>query len=295
MFLILGHQEDPVSAGVRMRLAAQGRETLLLPSALAAPARLVWHLGPDGVESRLSLDGIRDADIEGVLVRTMPSVDAVGMEPADRAYMQAEMAAATLAWLTALPCPVVNRLSPALWYEPHPPLLLWRRALRRAGLAGADVLVTNDPAEALRFRTRLAAEGLAGAIYAPLTGGAWSVAGDAAWDGLARLQACAPVCLAAPHGGGHVACIVAGRVFWASDPTPEARDLAPALVALAADAGLAVIEVAVAPVRRGGAGGLGVVHLDPMPTLASFAGPAREGVVDAIAALLAPAAAEVPR
>ena len=144
--------------------------------------------------------------------------------------MQAEMLAATLAWLAGLPCPVVNRPSAALWYRGRASLHAWRPLLRRCGLPVPEQLITNDPAEARAFGHRLASDGVAGAVYTPLTGETgYLVATDAAWQGLAGLQERSPVCLSEPHGAARPACIVGGQIFWDHDPPPEARALEPAL------------------------------------------------------------------
>ena len=203
--------------------------------------------------------------------------------------MQAEMLAATLAWLAGLPCPVINRPSAALWYRGRASLLAWRPLLRRCGLPVPDQLITNDPAEARAFGQRLAADGVAGAVYTPLTGEAgYLVATDAAWQGLADLQERSPVCLSEPHGAAQPACIVGGQIFWDDDPPPEARALEPRLGQLAAATGLDFLEVVTAPLR----GGLGVVMVEPMPVLEHFAPPTRDRILDALTALLAPVAAE---
>jgi hypothetical protein len=286
--LLLGHSGDSCCAGVLARLAARGLPAHIVASPLAPPARLAWRLADDGLTSRLDLDD-DPAEIAGVLVRGTAWFDPAGWAPVDHAYMQAEMLAATLAWLAGLPCPVVNRPSAALWYRGRASLLTWRPLLRRCGLPVPEQLITNDPAEARTFRRRLAAEGVAGAVYAPLTGEAgYLVATDAAWEGLADLQERSPVCLSEPHGAAHPACIVGGQIVWDDDPSPESRALAPGLGRLAAATRLDFLEVVTAPLRCG----LGVVMVEPMPVLEHFATPTRARILDALTALLAPVAAE---
>jgi hypothetical protein len=286
--LLLGHPGDPCCAGVRARLEARGLSARIVSSPLAPPACLAWRLADDGLTSRLDLDG-DPAALAGVLVRGTAWVDPAGWEPLDHAYMQAEMLAATLAWLAGLPCPVVNRPSAALWYGGRTSLLTWRPLLRRCGLPAPEQLITNDPAEARAFRRRLAADGVGGAVFAPVTGEAgYLVATDAAWEGLADLQERSPVCLNEPHGPAHQACIVGGKVIWDDDPPPESRALAPRLRQLATVARLDFLEVAIAPLRRG----LGVVMVEPMPVLEHFTTPARARILDALTGLLAPFAAE---
>ena len=202
--------------------------------------------------------------------------------------MQAEMLAATLAWLAGLRCPVINRPSAALWYRGRASLLAWRPLLRRCGLPVPDQVITNDSGEARAFGRRLAAEGVFGVVYAPLTGEAsYLVATDAAWQGLDDLQERSPVCLSEPHGETSLACIVGGQIFWDLDPPPETRALEPRLGRLAAVTGLDFLEVVTAPVR----GSPGVVVVEPMPVLEHFAPATRVRILDALTALLVPVAA----
>jgi hypothetical protein len=286
--LLLGHSGDSCCAGVLARLAARGLPAHIVASPLAPPARLAWRLADDGLTSRLDLDD-DPAEIAGVLVRGTDWFDPAGWAPVDHAYMQAEMLAATLAWLAGLPCPVVNRPSAALWYRGRASLLTWRPLLRRCGLPVPEQLITNDPAQAHAFRRRLAADGVAGAVYAPLTGEAgYLVATDAAWEGLADLQERSPVCLSEPHGAAHPACIVGGQIIWEGDPPPESRALAPRLGRLAAATRLDFLEVVTARLRCG----LGVVMVEPMPVLEHFGTLTRARILDALTALLAPVAAE---
>lgn len=288
MHLLLGHSGDSCCAGVLARLAARSLPARIVASPLAPPARLDWRLDDDGLTSRLAFDD-DPAEIAGVLVRGTPWVDPASWAPEDHAYMQAEMLAATLAWLAGLPCPVVNRPSAALWYRGRASLLAWRPLLRRCGLPIPDQLITNDLAEARAFGHRVAADGVAGAVYAPLTGQAeYLVATDAAWQGIADLQERSPVCLSEPHGAVLPACIVGSQIIWDHDPPPEARALAPRLGRLAAATGLDFLEVVTAPLRRG----LGVIMVEPMPALEHFAPPTRVRILDELTALLAPDAAE---
>jgi hypothetical protein len=254
-----------------------------------ASSRRRWRrLDGGGLASQLVLDD-DSVEIAGVLVRGTAWVDPAGWAPEDHAYMQAEMLAATLAWLAGLPCPIINRPSAALWYRRRDPLIAWRPLLRRCGLPVPDQLITNDPAEARAFGHRLAADGVDGVVYAPLTSDAgYLVATDAAWRGLAKVQERSPVCLSEPHGAARPACIVGGEIIWDDGPPPEARALEPGLGQLAAASRLDFLEVVTAPFRST----FGVVMVEPMPVLEHFAPCSRARILDVLTALLAPAAAE---
>lgn len=286
MHLIVGQAGDSCSSGVLARLVARGCPVRLVGSPLAAPARLAWRLDGDGLTSRLGHDE-GDEEIESVLVRGTPWVDPTGWGPEDHAYVQAEMLAATLAWLAALPCPVVNRPSAALWYRGRGSLLAWRPLLRGCGLRAPEQVITNDPAAARSFGDALAADGVGGAVLSPLTSESrFAVATDAAWQGLAELQERSPVCLSEPHGATLPACVLGGQVVWDRDPPAGFRALEPRLVRLAATAELDFLEVVTAPLR----GGPGVVLVEPMPVLEHFVPATRDRVLDRLTELLAPIA-----
>ena len=170
MYLLLGHATDPCCAGVAARLDARGLNARIVVDPLAPPAALAWRLDHTGVASRLSSD-LPDSAIAGVLVRDTGWLDPAGWDKDDHAYMQAELRAVMLAWLAGLSCPVINPPDPALWYRAGAPLVAWRPLLRREGLPLPEVVITSDPAEADAFRRRLAADGVNGAVYSPLTSG----------------------------------------------------------------------------------------------------------------------------
>jgi hypothetical protein len=289
MYLLLGHPDDLCCAGVWSRLEARGRDVRILSDPLAPPARFTWRLDASGVTSSL-FPGTPDIEIAGVLVRDTGWLDPEGWAPADHAYMQAEFRAVLLAWLAGLACPVINRPNAAHWYGVGAPILAWRRALHRAGLPLPRLMVTSDPDEARAFRRRLAADGVAGAVYVPLTGaGGYLLADDEAWDRLALLQARTPVCLTEPHGPVRLACVIGDDVVWDGASDGQWAHLEPALTHFAATAGLTFVEIGVAPVRAGPA----VVLVESRPQLERFSAGARERVLDALAARLAPAVAPV--
>jgi hypothetical protein len=97
-----------------------------------------FRVGDPGGGSAV-IDGRRVpiADVEAVLTRR-PAVVAeelVWIDRADRAYVAAEVNAFLVAWLDAIPCPVVNRptttsLAGPAWGELH-----WAAAAARAGVA----------------------------------------------------------------------------------------------------------------------------------------------------------------
>lgn len=286
MYLLLGDSDDPCCASVHAALRARGHSARVVGTLWTPSVRLAWWLDSEHSSSRLAWDDeppIDDGDIDGVLVRGAGWVDPRGWQPQDFAYTQSETQAALLSWLWSLSCPVVNRYPAAIWYRPQIPLLSWRPLLSGCGVPAAEALVSNVEDEARTFGQRLVAEGVAGAVYRPLTGDAdYLVASDADWNGLAAWQRHAPVYLTAPHGQPQLACVVGERVVWDGVPPIEAPDLAPTFRRFAAAADLAFVQVALAP----GPDGLGVVAVEPHPHVERFGPTARQEIVAGLVHLL---------
>ena len=289
--LLLGNPDDPCLQGVCKVLESRSYPTRIIANPLAHPSRLAWWLDNERSTSRIAWpedSPIQDAQIAGVLVRSTGWIDPVGWQRDDLIYMQSETQAALLAWLWSLPCPVINRYPPALWYRPQMPLLAWQRLLRSCGIPTMKTLVTNVESEARDFRRHLARNGVAGAVYGPLTSNVrYLLGGDEEWDGLVAMQKRAPVCLAAPHGAAQFVCVAGGMVVWEGAPSPKAAVLEPALLRFAAAAGLAFVEIALAPAAED----ICAIAIEPYPNLGHFEDAARQRIVEGIADLLTTEAA----
>jgi len=282
MFLLLGHGDDLCCAGVHALLDQRGLDARVVAAPVAPPAKLIWRLDAAGLTSSL-FPTVPDTAITGVLVRDTGWLDPAGWEKEDHDYMQAELRAVTLAWLAGLSCPVINRPDAAQWYRAGAPLVAWRPLLRRVGLPLGEVIITSDPAEAAAFRRRLAKDGVAGAVYAPLTNtSGYLLDDDDAWDGIVAVQERTPVCLTEPHGASMLACVVDDTVIWDREQPAEVRRLDGALRRFATVAGLSFVEIAVAPVRRG----LAVVLVEPRPRLEHFDEDARARILGGLVAAL---------
>ena len=287
MHLLLGHPNDLCCAGVIARLEARGVAFRVVPEPLAPPARLTWLLEDAGVTSSL-YPGIPDTEISSILVRDIGLLDPESWDPADYAYMQAETQAVVLAWLAGLACPVINRPDAARWYGLGTAIFAWRQLLHESGLLLPEVVVTSDPHAAHGFRCRLASDGVAGAVYVPLTGTAgYLLADDEAWEGVAALQMRTPVCLTEPHGPVTLVCVVGAEVIWDGPLPPQAPELELALLRFAVAARLTFVEIALARVRCG----LAVVQVEPQPRVEHFSESARDHILDAVVALLTSAVA----
>ena len=278
MHLLLGHPIDLCCIGVLTRMEALGLRAKIVDAPLAPPARLVWRLDDTGLSSSYTSPDLGDEEIESVLVRDISGIDLEGWNPTDHAYMQAELYATLLAWLEALPCPVINRRPAALWYRSMMPLLAWQRLLRRCGLRTPETIVTNDLIEARNF-----ARNRDGVVLKPLTGEAgYLVVGEIDWSGVAAVQQLAPVCLTEPHEKAQSACIVGSEVIWDGVPAIEAKALEPRLLRFANAAHLEFLEVAVAMVR----GEPAVIKVDASPRLEHFQLVSRDRILDALVAQL---------
>jgi hypothetical protein len=286
MHLLVGDPQDPCCLSVRDLLESRNYPTRLITNPLVHPSRFAWRLNSQQSASRLILDAqppLLDEHIAGVLVRSNGWIDPSGWQPDDLAYMQTETQAALLAWLWSLDCPVVNRYPSAIWYRQPIPLLSWQGLLRRCGLPTLETLVTNVEQEARAFGQRLAREGVAGAVYGPLTSAVrYFVIGDEDWSGLAAMQRCAPVCLAYPYGAAQFVCVVGEHVVWEGQPAPELALLEPALRRFAAAAGLSFVELAFAPTARG----MCAIAVEPHPHFEAFGDAARQQIVEGLVQLL---------
>jgi|GEM_PF-670689 hypothetical protein len=286
VYLLLGDPQDPWCLAVRCALEAGHNETLIIRNPFADPAFFSWRLDNEQSTSRLSWTGeepLTGDRISGVFVRGPAWIDAAGWQPDDLAYMLAETQAAFVAWLWSLDCPVVNRYPAAIWYQPRAPLLLWHPLLRRCGLPTLETVITNIPQRARALKRRLAGAGVAGVVYEPLTSPArYLVTSDDEWERLETMQGYAPACLPYPYGDVQCLCVIGDQVVWQGSPVAEAARLEPALIRFASAAGLAFVELTLAP----GSKGLCVVALEPFPRHDHFDDATRQRIAALLADLL---------
>jgi hypothetical protein len=138
LLVIVASERDPAALALAERWGADAR--LLTPADLS---RRGWRFDPaDPAAGSAVVDGrqVQVAAIDGVVTR-LPAVyeaDLARIVAADRRYVAQEMTAFLLAWLSALPCRVVNRpVPPSLggpaWQRHH-----WTSAARRARLPLSD-------------------------------------------------------------------------------------------------------------------------------------------------------------
>jgi len=286
VYLLLGDLQDSCCVRVRDELEAQSCAVRIVSNPLVDPWRFAWQLNNAESVSQLGLGEeppLSNDQIAGVLARTSGCIDPLDWEPDDLAYMQAETSAALLAWLWSLPCPVVNRYPAAVWYQPQCPLLYWQPLLQRCGLPIPETVVTNVEHEARVFGRTAATGGTGGAVYGPISGAVqYLISSEKEWIGLASLQRVSPICLAVPHGKTQLVCVVGERVIWDDEPRADVLLLEPAVRRFAAAAGLAFVELALAPTDQG----MCVVMVEPHPQLEQFRLASQQEMVEEIVTLL---------
>jgi hypothetical protein len=162
VIVVVAGRHDAAAKAFVERGAAAG-VALLAPSDLSHPGwrfRLDRRGNPSAATAVVGGELVDAGAIDGVLTR-LPQVsenDLGQIVPADRAYVAAEMSAFLLAWLSALPCPVLNRPTPSCLAGPCWAPERWvhlaarlgipvRPVRRRAADAGIDPAPTNEESD----------------------------------------------------------------------------------------------------------------------------------------------------
>ena len=119
--LILGHGGDLCCHGVRDELLDRGCRVIHLPEDRLLPGiGLAWEVQGRSLRGSVRFEG-QEADfdeIDGVLVRSMGvPVAPEAYDSVDGRYVSSEWNAMVMAWASAMPCTVVNRVRPELWYR----------------------------------------------------------------------------------------------------------------------------------------------------------------------------------
>jgi hypothetical protein len=143
---------SPDDHAARALVARWGRERAgLLTCADLSHSGWRHELGTGGTgRSTAVVDGrlVETEAISGVLT-LLPWVLPNELDqiiPGDREYVAQEMTAFLLAWLTQLPCPVLNRPTTTSLAGPSWPVERWRHLAAHAGLRAAPIRRRADPA-----------------------------------------------------------------------------------------------------------------------------------------------------
>jgi hypothetical protein len=119
--LIIGRDEDLCCRLVREHLLSLGRQIVYLPEGRLFPGLdFTWELrnGDSSGTLELGEQAVSFNQIDGVLARfsgiaTSPE----DFQTKDGQYLSSEWNALMRGYVQSLPCPVVNRLGPELWYK----------------------------------------------------------------------------------------------------------------------------------------------------------------------------------
>jgi hypothetical protein len=119
--VVLGREDDLCCKLVKDRLRATGRETVFLPENELFPGlEFVWELrkGNSRGSVGFAAPAVEFAQIDGVLARFSGiTTSAEEHQTKDGQYLNSEWHALARGYVHSLPCPVVNRLRPELWYK----------------------------------------------------------------------------------------------------------------------------------------------------------------------------------
>jgi len=264
LFVIIGAAGDECAERVAGSLRDAGLEVVLSADPLVDPYDLTWRLGSSPPEDEISW-GTRAAsprEIAGVLVRGARAlVEPDEWTEKDSAYVQSERHAALIAWLSALPCTVINRPSPEYWFRPARSFPEWSAILTGCGLPTAAICVTNQIEAAHDWAGRWAGC----ATYAPITSSSrYPLVEPAHWNELAKLTAVLPVCLLPPcAASASYGTVIRDQVVWDDDRPRGVAGLEPALLRLGSQLKLDFLQIEVACDEDG----FHCLSVDPDPKL----------------------------
>lgn len=132
---VLGSSLDP-SATVLVEAWSAAGAVLLSAEDLSRPGWAFRVAEPDAGVAVIGGERVPVSEIQAVVTRR-PAVlaqELTAIEPTDRAYLAAEMNAFLVAWLSALPCPVLNRPTPRSLSGPAWTALHWAAAAAEVGV-----------------------------------------------------------------------------------------------------------------------------------------------------------------
>ena len=137
MVLLINYTGDPLSVDLLKGLTERGHPARAIPDLYRDPARISWRLDTDRSSTSCRLGaGTANSDVEisAVFVRKSPFVRKEGWALDEATYVHAEKEAAVLGWIWGLPCPVINRYPPEVWFEPVESLQFWHGRIERFDL-----------------------------------------------------------------------------------------------------------------------------------------------------------------
>jgi len=210
--LVVGRDEDLCCKLVRDRLTELGREVLYLRENDLFPGMdFVWELNQGKSRGSVGRGGHRVPfeELDGVLARfTGITTSAEEHKTKDGQYLNSEWHALARGYIHSLPCPVVNRLRPELWYKQRLSTADFSAMAPQARFLQPRTLVTTNFAEVGGF-FELCGRRMR---YSPISLPANYVIEDAAdLEKLERLCGVMPLFLSEVVNGTAVRAFVVGR------------------------------------------------------------------------------------
>lgn len=146
MLLVLAHHDD---ASAHAFAAVPDGAVRAMTCAQLCDLGACWHMDNTGAGApRISWRATRSTldDIHGVITRltVISGKDLPHIIESDRSYVAAEMHAFMLAFLDALPCPLLNRPSPACLSGPALRFVQWQEHARALAIPVAPKLAQDD-------------------------------------------------------------------------------------------------------------------------------------------------------
>ena len=292
VILILGRTEDLCCNMVMERLTQDGREALLLTEDRLLPQMAFsWTPADGGGSIRVEDREVRFSEVDGVLYRFYGiPLAAEEFGTADGQYISSEWNALWMAWLNmpaeALPCPVVNRLRPDLWYKTHLNTAALAALLPDLPFARPRTLVTTSPEAARAFRRSLGGP----VTYAALSGSSsYPIRDEEEFEKLTALNGTLPLHLTEEVAGRRCEAFVIGEAVTlvGQDGTlcgPAPSALADRCARIGMRLGLAFFQISL--VEAAG-GDWHCLSLDRMPQIYGCGPDAQGEIVGRLAALLA--------
>lgn len=288
--VVVGRDEDLCVRMMVDHLTASGARVMRLSeNRLEARGDFSWDVvdDADGGSDRVTIDGVqvRHSEIDAVLNRSV-GIEAPGpLSVEDRVYVAVEWQAAILAWTHRVPCRVVDRVRPELWFSPLLGALDLACLLPGVKIPLAEVTVTASPAG------QEVALPDGPFIYAPVSQvGDYPIGDEAARRGLRALAAVLPISVRSAIPAEGVRVVVVGETVHfvptglRLDPGPRVA-LAEACLSVAGSLDLAFCEVAFARDDRA-EGGWSCHLANRLPLLETLPQEIRQGVVVSLGSLL---------
>jgi hypothetical protein len=137
MLVVVAHDRDAAARSLVERWRAAGEDAAVLGPADLSRRGWRFDVGGDGGTSVIDGRLVETRALQGVIVRlvAVTAGELPAIHPEDRVYAAAEMHAFLLAWLDALPCPVLNRPLPVNLSGVPSGTEAWNVRARRLGIA----------------------------------------------------------------------------------------------------------------------------------------------------------------